>query len=134
MKKLSEYITHQQYSKQIDEMVKAINGEQFDESVFENSTEKSFGDILFAAVSLSSPVNESESKTIFDYIRDAQHGVEVDEGVIGAAVGTLVGATLGPRLGQAMCNVLGITKGPLYDLLCSRLVTTAIALKLGMRA
>ena len=118
---------------QIAELCKVLRGEKYNEKMFEGVTESRFEYLFYNAVRNTDTVNES-SKNIIDCIRDAYNGNEVDEGVIGATVGTLLGATIGPRIGQAICNVLGITKGPLYDLFCSRLVTTAIALKLGARA
>lgn len=133
MNNVSEYIRESIRSRQTDQLARAIRGEEYSEEIFEAVSAEDFTKVLFDAIASTDSVNES-SKNIIDCIRDAQNGSEVDEGVLGAAVGTVLGATIGPRLGQAMCNVLGITKGPLYDLLCSRLVTTAIALKLGMRA
>lgn len=130
---ISLYIKDSITESQIEELAKVLRGEQYNEKMFDAVSESRFEYLFYNALRHTAPVNES-TKNIIDCIRDAYNGDEVDEGVIGATVGTLLGATIGPRIGQAICNVLGITKGPLYDLFCSRLVTTAIALKLGARA
>lgn len=130
---ISLYIKDSITESQIGELAKVLRGEQYNEKMFDAVSESRFEYLFYNALRQTAPVNES-TKNIIDCIRDAYNGDEVDEGVIGAAVGTLLGATIGPRIGQAICNVLGITKGPLYDLFCSRLVTTAISLKLGARA
>lgn len=127
------YVHDTLFENQTAELVKALNGEQYNEKIFEFMSEDYFNELFTSAIKKTNTVNES-SKNIIDCIRDAENGAEVDEGIIGATVGTLLGATIGPKIGQAICNVLGLTKGPLYDLFCSRLVTTAIALKLGARA
>ena len=58
---------------------------------------------------------------------------EVDEGVIGSLIGGLTGATIGPSIGKAICKALGIEKGLLYDLLTSRIFTTAVASYIGYK-
>lgn len=58
---------------------------------------------------------------------------EVDEGVMGSLVGGLAGVTLGPSIGKAICKALGIEKGLLYDLLTSRIFTTAVAAYIGYK-
>ena len=39
----------------------------------------------------------------------------VNEGIISAAMG----AVIGPKVAKAICQALGITKGPLYDMMNS---------------
>lgn len=56
---------------------------------------------------------------------------KLDEGILGKLVGGAAGALVGPALGKAIARALGIEKGILYDLLTSRLVTTAIGSSLG---
>lgn len=56
---------------------------------------------------------------------------ELNEGIIGSIVGGLTGLALGKTVGQAIAKVLGVEKGVLYDLLCDRLVATAIGSVLG---
>lgn len=58
---------------------------------------------------------------------------EVDEGVIGSLIGGLTGATIGPSIGKAICKALGIERGLLYDLLTSRVFTTAVASYIGYK-
>ena len=47
--------------------------------------------------------------------------------------GGLTGATIGPSIGKAICKALGIEKGLLYDLLTSRIFTTAVASYIGFK-
>lgn len=58
---------------------------------------------------------------------------EIDEGIISSFVGGLTGATIGPSIGKAICKALGIEKGLLYDLLTSRIFTTAVASYIGYK-
>ncbi len=58
---------------------------------------------------------------------------EIDEGVIGSIIGGLTGITIGPSIGKAICKALGIEKGLLYDLLTSRIFTTAVASYIGLK-
>ena len=58
---------------------------------------------------------------------------EIDEGVIGSLIGGLTGVTIGPSIGKAICKALGIEKGLLYDLLTSRIFTTAVASYIGYK-
>jgi uncharacterized protein YcfJ len=58
---------------------------------------------------------------------------EVDESVIGSLIGGLTGATIGPSIGKAICKALGIERGLLYDLLTSRIFTTAVASYIGYK-
>lgn len=57
----------------------------------------------------------------------------IKEGILGGLVGAITGATFGPAVGKAICDALGITRGVLYDLFTSKLVTGAICAKLGLR-
>ena len=58
---------------------------------------------------------------------------EIDEGVIGSIIGGLTGATIGPSIGKAICKALGVERGLLYDLLTSRIFTTAVAAYIGYK-
>lgn len=82
-------------------------------------------------------LNESEEKIVneaADIIADKiKNGEEVDEGILGSVVGGLTGAAMGPALGRAICRALGITSGLLYDLLTSRLFTSAVAAYMGYK-
>jgi len=57
----------------------------------------------------------------------------LDEGILGAIVGTITGATIGPKIGGWICSALGITKGLLWDLFNSRIFTTSVGLIAGKR-
>ena len=57
----------------------------------------------------------------------------IKEGILSGIIGGITGATFGPAVGAAICDALGITRGVLYDLFTSRLVTGAICAKLGLR-
>lgn len=46
----------------------------------------------------------------------------VNEGIISAAMG----AVIGPKVAKAICQALGITKGPLYDMMNSNTFIRAL--------
>ena len=62
-----------------------------------------------------------ECKTFEQYVQHKK-GCTLNEGIITAAMG----AVIGPKLAKAICNALGITKGPLYDLLNSSTFVRAL--------
>ena len=72
---------------------------------------------------------ENASEQIAELIKNG----EVDEGVIGSLIGGLTGVTIGPSIGKAICKALGIERGLLYDLLTSRIFTTAVASYIGYK-
>ena len=72
---------------------------------------------------------ENTSEQIAELIKKG----EIDEGVIGSLIGGLTGITIGPSIGKAICKALGIEKGLLYDLLTSRIFTTAVASYIGYK-
>lgn len=53
---------------------------------------------------------------------------ELDEGILGSIIGGAAGFLIGPIIGKAMCKILGVTQGLLYNLLTSKVVTTAIGM------
>lgn len=57
-----------------------------------------------------------------------------NEGLVGGIVGGITGLAFGSKIGNAICKALGITTGPLYQLLNSKIVTTAICTYLGIKA
>lgn len=60
--------------------------------------------------------------------------IPIEEGILGAIGGFIAGATLGPKLGKAICKALGIDeKGPVGNVVTSRLVTTAIGTTMGWK-
>ena len=60
-----------------------------------------------------------DCKTYKQYI---QENDALNEGIISAAMG----AVIGPKVAKALCNALGITKGPLFDLLNSNTFVRAL--------
>ena len=82
-------------------------------------------------------LNESEEKMVNEaaeiIAEKIKNGEIVDEGLFGSVVGGLTGASIGPAIGRAICKALGITGGLLYDLLNSRMFTTAVAAYIGYK-
>ena len=72
---------------------------------------------------------ENASEQIAELIKKG----EVDEGVMSSLIGGLTGVTIGPSIGKAICKALGIERGLLYDLLTSRIFTTAVAAYIGYK-
>ena len=133
MRTLTDFITKKNSKDEIIESLRmCADGLSIDESIFSNISKEEFTELFFEAFNENTSINES-SKNILDYIADAANGKEVDEGVLAGILGGGIGLALGPKVGQAICNALNIQKGVLYDLLNSRLVTTAICAKLGLR-
>ena len=85
----------------------------------------------------SEQLNESEMIVVNEAaqkIAEAiKNGEEVDEGLFFFFVGGLTGATIGPAIGKAICNALGISSGMLYNLFTSRMFTTAVAAYIGYK-
>ena len=54
----------------------------------------------------------------------------LNESIIGRTLGGVVGLALGPKIGRTIAKVLGIEKGPLYNVLTSRIVSGALAQEL----
>lgn len=80
----------------------------------------------------------TEELTYDDVIQKLQEakeaGTPIDEGILGAIGGAILGASFGPKLGNAICSALGIDpKGTLGSLMTSRLVLGAICGKIGMK-
>jgi len=50
----------------------------------------------------------------------------MDEGFLGTLLGGAAGFLLGPMVGRVIANALGIEKGIIFDMLTSRLVSTAL--------
>ena len=82
-------------------------------------------------------LNESEERMINEaaekIAEKIKNGETVDEGLFGSVVGGLTGAAMGPAIGRAICKALGITGGLLYNLLNSRVFTSAVAAYIGYK-
>ena len=80
----------------------------------------------------------TEELTYDDVIQKLQEakeaGTPIDEGILGAIGGAVLGAAWGPKLGNAICSGLGIDpKGSLGSLITSRLILGAIGAKMGWK-
>ena len=80
-------------------------------------------------------IEELTYNNIIQKLQEAkENNVPIEEGILGAIVGGLTGATFGPKLGMAICTALGIDpKGPLGNLITSRLIMGAIGTKIGLK-
>jgi len=58
---------------------------------------------------------------------------DLNEGLFGSILGGLTGFALGKKIGEVICNVLGIGNGLLKDLLTSRLFGAALGSSIGKR-
>ncbi len=90
--------------------------------------------------SINNIIDESKNNEIYDSIienlnKAKEQKLSIDEGILMGLLGGTTAAIAGPTIMKAVCNVLGIDqKGPLGSLMTSRLILTAMAGKLGMRA
>lgn len=80
-------------------------------------------------------VDEPTYESIIEKLQEAkENDIPVEEGVIGAIVGGLTGATFGPKVMKAICKALGVDeKGPFGSLLTSRLILTAVGTSVGWK-
>ena len=82
-------------------------------------------------------LNESEERMINEaaekIAEKIKNGETIDEGLFGSVIGGLTGAAMGPAIGRAICKALGITGGLLYNLLNSRMFTSAVAAYIGYK-
>ena len=63
-----------------------------------------------------------------------ENGTPIDEGILGAIGGVVLGAAIGPKLGGAICKALGCDpKGTFGSLLTSRLVMGSISATMGWK-
>ena len=63
-----------------------------------------------------------------------ENGTPIEEGLLGAIGGTIIGTAMGPKLGLAICRGLGIDqKGTLGNLITSKLVMGAICGYMGWK-
>ena len=80
----------------------------------------------------------TEELTYDDVIAKLQEAKENDipleEGLLGAIVGGVAGATIGPKVMKAICKALGVNEtGPFGSLLTSRLILTAVGTTVGWK-
>ena len=63
-----------------------------------------------------------------------ENGTPIEEGLLGAIAGTIIGTAMGPKLGLAICRALGIEQnGALGNLITSKLVMGAICGYMGWK-
>lgn len=63
-----------------------------------------------------------------------ENGTPIEEGILGAVVGGITGATIGPKIMKALCKALGVSEtGPFGSLLTSRLVLSAVGATVGWK-
>ena len=63
-----------------------------------------------------------------------ENNIPIDEGILGAVAGGILGTTVGPKLMQAVCKALGVdVKGSFGSLLTSKLVMGAVGTSMGWR-
>ena len=61
-------------------------------------------------------------------------GTPIDEGLLGAIGGVVLGTAFGPKLGAALCKALGVDqKGTFGSLLTSKLVMGSIGASMGWK-
>jgi len=76
-------------------------------------------------------LNEEENITVDHWVEEffKENGkdlAKLDEGFLGKLVGGVAGFLVGPTIGKIVAKSLGIERGILYDMFCSRLVSTAL--------
>ena len=82
------------------------------------------------------PINESllYDEMIQQLQEAKENNTPIDEGIIGAIAGGILGTTVGPKLMLAICKALGVDpKGSFGNLLTSRLVMGAIGTTMGWK-
>ena len=82
------------------------------------------------------PINEA---AIYDDViqkltEAKENGTPIDEGILGAITGGVLGATVGTKLMTAICKALGVdVKGTFGSLLTSKLVMGSVGTAMGWR-
>ena len=87
-------------------------------------------------ISNNENINESLAyDEIIQKLNEAkENGTPIDEGLLGAIGGVILGSTIGPKLGAAICKALGCDpKGSFGSLLTSKLVMGAICGTMGWK-
>ena len=87
-------------------------------------------------VNEETPITEELTyDSIISKLQEAkENDIPLEEGIIGAVVGGLTGATFGPKIMKAICKALGVDeKGPFGSLLTSRLILTAVGTSVGWK-
>jgi len=101
----------------------------FDEIVKDsNITTKTLNEFIVLSDTDFSFLNESEKQEVQEILHKFgnKRVDELDEGILGSILGGLAGFIVGPAIGKVIANALGIDRGIIYDMLTSRLVSTAL--------
>lgn len=110
------------------------------EGIKERQALELFTELYNKALSLNSReiefIKESAKTDNIENSKDIEAMMEdqSNEGLIGGLVGGIGGLAFGSKIGAAICKALGITQGPLYNLMTSKIMTTAICTYLGIKA
>ena len=60
--------------------------------------------------------------------------VPIEEGLLGALTGGIIGMAIGPKVMKAICKILGVDeRGQFGSLLTSRMMTTALGAAMGWK-
>ena len=94
--------------------------------LYEKITNLNEKEIAFIKESVESDVDNNDIEKMMED--------QANEGIIGGLVGGIGGLAFGSKIGAAICKALGVTQGPLYSLLTSKIMTTAICTYLGIKA
>ena len=77
-------------------------------------------------------IDESKVEELSEKIYESlKGGTEVEEGFFGAIVGGIAGLTAGSAIMRAVCKALGVTQGPIYNILTSKLICMAAGAAIG---
>ena len=85
---------------------------------------------------IANPINEDLTyDDIIQKLNEAkENNIPLDEGILGAIGGVVLGTTFGPKLGGAICKALGVDpKGTFGSLLTSKLVMGSIGGAMGWK-
>ena len=85
---------------------------------------------------IANPINEDLTyDDIIQKLNEAkENNIPLDEGILGAIGGVVLGTTFGPKLGGAICKALGVDpKGTFGSLLTSNLVMGSIGGVMGWK-
>lgn len=99
---------------------------------------KTMEEIAQEEIIVTPVVNEdldAQYNQIIESLQTAKENKQpIDEGIIGALVGGVAGATLIPKVMNAVCAALGIDPhGQLGSLMTSRLIMSAVGAKVGWK-
>ncbi len=99
---------------------------------FDNNYDKDLSiDEKKVILNLDNLISENKIKLndVIDYLNEDN----TNEGLLGGLLGGLAGFALGQSVGKIIAHCLGVDKGILYDILTSRLLSTALGYELGKR-